>query len=130
MVQKSTTSATSVYGPEAAASNDPPPPAAVSAAPSYYDSPSRSSSIGSFRVGDTKMYGVERMPLGGNSTLSVGATPMRGGGAGIRFNTTFKKGGKVKKAAPKKLAKGGKVSSASKRADGCATKGKTKGRFV
>lgn len=26
--------------------------------------------------------------------------------------------------------KGGKVSSASKRADGCATKGKTKGRFV
>ena len=29
-----------------------------------------------------------------------------------------------------KLAKGGSVSSASKRADGCATKGKTKGRFV
>jgi len=27
-------------------------------------------------------------------------------------------------------AKGGSVSSASKRADGCATKGKTKGRFV
>ena len=27
-------------------------------------------------------------------------------------------------------AKGGKVSSASSRADGCATKGKTKGRFV
>jgi hypothetical protein len=36
----------------------------------------------------------------------------------------FKKGGVVKKAS------GGKVSSASKRADGCATKGKTKGRFV
>lgn len=32
-------------------------------------------------------------------------------------------GGKVKK-----MAKGG--STASKRADGCATKGKTKGRFV
>jgi len=30
----------------------------------------------------------------------------------------------------KKMAKGGKVSSASKRADGCATKGKTKGRMV
>lgn len=28
------------------------------------------------------------------------------------------------------FAKGGKVSSASKRADGCAKKGKTKGRFV
>lgn len=35
----------------------------------------------------------------------------------------MKKGGKVKK-----MAKGG--STASKRADGCATKGKTKGRFV
>jgi len=34
----------------------------------------------------------------------------------------MKKGGKVKK-----YAKGGSVS---KRADGCATKGKTKGRFV
>ena len=37
--------------------------------------------------------------------------------------TGKKKGGKVKK-----MAKGG--STASKRADGCATKGKTKGRFV
>lgn len=30
----------------------------------------------------------------------------------------------------KKMAKGGSVSSASKRADGCATKGKTRGKFV
>lgn len=37
----------------------------------------------------------------------------------------LKRGGKVKK-----MAKGGSVSSASKRADGCATKGKTKGKFV
>ena len=29
-----------------------------------------------------------------------------------------------------KMAKGGSVSSASKRADGCAVKGKTKGRKV
>jgi hypothetical protein len=36
---------------------------------------------------------------------------------------TMRRGGKVKK-----MAKGG--STASKRADGCATKGKTKGRFV
>jgi hypothetical protein len=36
---------------------------------------------------------------------------------------TMRKGGKVKK-----MAKGG--STASKRGDGCATKGKTKGRFV
>lgn len=32
--------------------------------------------------------------------------------------------------APKAYAKGGKVGGASKRADGCATKGKTRGKFV
>jgi len=37
----------------------------------------------------------------------------------------MKRGGAVKK-----MASGGSTSSASKRADGCATKGKTKGRFV
>jgi len=31
---------------------------------------------------------------------------------------------------PKKMAKGGSVSSASKRADGCATKGKTRGKII
>jgi len=38
----------------------------------------------------------------------------------------------AKKSAPEpvKKAKGGMVSSASKRADGCAIKGKTKGRMV
>lgn len=46
-------------------------------------------------------------------------------GGDVSFS--FKKGGKAK---PKKMAKGGKVSSASKRADGCAIKGKTKGRMV
>ena len=45
------------------------------------------------------------------------------GGKGTKLSLA--KGGK-----PKKMAKGGSVSSASKRADGCATKGKTKGRFV
>ena len=37
----------------------------------------------------------------------------------------YKKGGKVKK-----MASGGKVSSASKRADGIAKKGKTRGKMV
>ena len=32
--------------------------------------------------------------------------------------------------APKAMRKGGSVGSASKRADGCATKGKTRGKFV
>jgi hypothetical protein len=36
-----------------------------------------------------------------------------------------RKGGLIKK-----YAKGGSVSSASKRADGCVTKGKTRGKFV
>ena len=39
----------------------------------------------------------------------------------------FKKGGKVKS---KCMSSGGKVSSASKRADGIATKGKTRGRII
>jgi hypothetical protein len=37
----------------------------------------------------------------------------------------MKKGGRVKK-----MAKGGSVGSASKRADGCAMRGKTRGRMV
>jgi hypothetical protein len=35
-----------------------------------------------------------------------------------------------RQAVPMRMKKGGSVGSASKRADGCATKGKTKGRFV
>jgi hypothetical protein len=48
----------------------------------------------------------------------------RGGAPMDRSDNTnqFKKGGKTKK-----MAKGG---SASRRADGCATQGKTKGKFV
>ena len=48
-----------------------------------------------------------------------GTRPM----VGEENEPTMRRGGKVKK-----MAKGG--STASKRADGCATKGKTKGRFV
>ena len=43
----------------------------------------------------------------------------------IRENEGYMKGGKVKG-----YKKGGTVSSASKRADGCATKGHTRGRMV
>ena len=43
----------------------------------------------------------------------------------LKGRGVFKRGGSTKK-----YAAGGSVSSASKRADGCATKGKTKGRFV
>jgi hypothetical protein len=37
---------------------------------------------------------------------------------------------KAPKKPEKKYASGGSVSSASKRADGCATKGKTRGRMI
>jgi len=36
----------------------------------------------------------------------------------------------AEKKKPKKMASGGSVGSASKRADGCAVKGKTRGKFV
>jgi hypothetical protein len=48
--------------------------------------------------------------------------PTGGGGAGGDFSGM--------KGLDKPFKAGGKVSSASKRADGCATKGKTRGRMV
>lgn len=84
------------------------------------------------------MSGPQTGMPGASITMDKNAGPYING----RFNEAYidpsmkmlgmKKGGKVKaKAAPtKKYAKGGSVSSASKRADGIATKGKTKGRFI
>ena len=57
----------------------------------------------------------------GGERVSIGRG--RQGDVGVGASIPFKKGGKVNK-----MAKGG--STASKRADGCATKGKTKGRMV
>jgi hypothetical protein len=78
--------------------------------------------------------------MGALTQRTASTTPV---GSGIRgmlgslskpagAQNTMKKGGAVKsKAAPAKaMASGGKVSSASKRADGCAIRGKTKGRMV
>ena len=70
--------------------------------------------------------------VGGGVGVSIGSGP--GGGKKLFAqrdeNVALKaKGGKAK-AKVRKMAKGGSVSSASKRADGRATKGKTKGRFV
>jgi len=48
-----------------------------------------------------------------------------GGGGGMKPDTDITASKKLPK-----MASGGKVSSASKRADGIAIKGKTKGRFV
>jgi hypothetical protein len=52
---------------------------------------------------------------------------------GIFFDTSGEEQAKERaselNAKSKKMAKGGKVSSASKRADGCAVKGKTRGKM-
>jgi len=54
--------------------------------------------------------------------------PISGGGsgAGVDIEGLPKK----LKPGPKNMKKGGMVGSASKRADGCATKGKTRGKMV
>jgi hypothetical protein len=57
----------------------------------------------------------------GGERVSAGVGPR--GSFGVGASMPFKKGGAVKK-----MAKGG--STASKRGDGCAIKGKTKGRIV
>lgn len=99
---------------------------------------------GGFPIG-----GINRpnIPSPVQSAGSMGPGPRVGGGVGVSIgsgsgggkklfaqkdeNVELKaKGGKAKTKKVKKMAKGGKVSSASSRGDGCATKGKTKGRFV
>ena len=51
--------------------------------------------------------------------------PGSGGGGGMKPDTDITASKKLPK-----MAKGGSVSTASRRADGCATKGKTRGRMV
>jgi hypothetical protein len=62
-------------------------------------------------------------PPVGKLTGDRGATAYGG-----RFRMGFAEGGKAKAKPVKKMAKGG--STASKRGDGCCSKGKTKGKFV
>jgi hypothetical protein len=52
-------------------------------------------------------------------------SPKGGGGGGMKPDTDITASRKLPK-----MAKGGTVGSASKRADGCAQRGKTKGRMV
>jgi len=64
---------------------------------------------------------------------AISTTPdMRGTKAPKRKMTPAEIAGKMKQAnqPPKKYAKGGKVGGASRRADGAAKKGKTRGKFV
>ena len=81
--------------------------------------------LGGVAGGFTDGGRFEDTPAGARS-LAQGILYAGGSGKGIGgMAAGMKKGGAVKK-----KAKGGTVSSASKRGDGCAIKGKTKGRFV
>jgi hypothetical protein len=98
-------------------------------------------SVGKVRTPVGKVFGLRDIPVGKGS-LSVGASPMGGGKVGGTFRTSFKKGGKLPdltgdgKVTRADVLKGRGVpgfkkgGSASKRGDGCATQGKTKGKMV
>ena len=63
-------------------------------------------------------------PFYGNQPVASTTQPESG------VSQTFNIQPALAAAQPTQMKKGGKVSSASKRADGCATKGKTRGRMV
>lgn len=104
-----------------------PPPAARRGA----SQPANSMRFGKIGTVAGPVYGAEYQGKNFNVGAGLGRGLMGRQGApmfGANANFEFAKGGEVKKKPVKKMAKGG--STASKRADGCATKGKTKGRFV
>ena len=74
---------------------------------------------------------VVKPPKGiGKSEKDMGPIEYKKKGGKITAANYDKEYGKIYRKAVKKMAKGGSVGSASKRADGCCTKGKTKGRMV
>ena len=106
-------------------------PASAPAARGGASQPANSMRFGKIGTVAGPVYGAEYQGKNFNVGAGLGRGLMGRQGApmfGANANFEFAKGGKVKKKPVKKMAKGG--STASKRADGCATKGKTKGRFV
>jgi hypothetical protein len=84
------------------------------------------------RVEGRTTYIEENMPEGMLKKAAVGISRL---GDAVGFTQEDKYKGKTrqevaKKSAPEKKRAGGTVGSASKRADGIATKGKTRGRMV
>jgi len=72
-------------------------------------------------------------PLGMGTTGGPKPAPMTGLGSAMQNNPRMAQnlgGMAAGMGKPMGMKKGGKVSSASKRADGCAIKGKTKGKMV
>jgi len=84
------------------------------------------------RIEGRTTYIEENMPDGILKKAAVGISRL---GDAVGFTQEDKYKGKTraevaKKSTPEKKRAGGTVGSASKRADGCATKGKTRGRMV
>jgi len=84
------------------------------------------------RVEGRTTYIEENMPDGMLKKAAVGISRL---GDAVGFTQEDKYKGKTraevaKKSAPEKKRSGGTVGSASKRADGIATKGKTRGKMV
>lgn len=73
---------------------------------------------------------ASREGLGIGRTGGYSGLTYRGGDDNFKVSAGVGKRGAVGIGAKIGFKKGGKVSSASKRADGCAIKGKTKGRMV
>lgn len=107
------TASSSVYGP--------PADTGASDAPTISNDSYGGYDIGSVGGRNGPSFSIGKVGMEAPSVVFPGKSA--GTGVGVRGKIAFKKGGKVKK-----MAKGG--STASKRADGCAVKGKTKGRFV
>jgi len=83
------------------------------------NAPADDSSSG-FRLVKDVAKAAEAAPNAKNASSEVGSMYRRLTAADIEAEKKKKMG----------MKKGGKVSSASKRADGCATKGKTRGKMV
>jgi hypothetical protein len=69
---------------------------------------------------DQRSRGLNRAPSGSDVSMRARGLNRAPSGSDVDMRARGFKG----------YAKGGSVSSASKRADGCATKGKTKGRYI
>ncbi len=84
------------------------------------------------RVEGRTTFIEENMPEGMLKKAAIGISKL---GDAVGFTQEDKYKGKTrqeiaKKSAPEKKRAGGVISSASKRADGCAQRGKTRGRMV
>ena len=79
---------------------------------------------------DYDMGSARREGLGIGKTGGYSGLTYRGGDDNFKISAGVGKRGSVGVGAKIGFKKGGKVSSASKRADGIAQKGKTKGRMV